>query len=41
VAPECSGVTHLTQTIETEVRYALKNSFAFGGINCALIIKNR
>lgn len=41
VAPECSGITHLTEPVETEVRYALKNSFAFGGINCALIIKNR
>lgn len=40
VAPDCEGLNHVMRPIEKRINYSLKNSFAFGGINCSLIIKN-
>ena len=37
VAEECSGVDHVRTPREHKVDVFLKNSFAFGGINAALI----
>jgi 3-oxoacyl-[acyl-carrier-protein] synthase II len=39
VSPECEGVLHVKQPIKREIRTVLKNAFAFGGINAALICK--
>jgi 3-oxoacyl-[acyl-carrier-protein] synthase II len=37
VSPECEGVQHVMQPLKKEVRTVLKNGFAFGGINAALV----
>jgi len=37
VAPDCEDIGHLREPRETEVRAVLKNCFAFGGVNTALI----
>jgi 3-oxoacyl-[acyl-carrier-protein] synthase II len=39
--PECTGIS-LTgaQPVEHPLRYALSNSFGFGGTNAALVFKN-
>jgi len=39
VDPACAGVEHLLEARETPVNAFLKNSFAFGGINAALICR--
>ena len=39
-AEECSGILHLRQPEARKVTHILKNSFAFGGINCSLILRN-
>lgn len=39
IAEECSGVRHLTMPEIKDVTHILKNSFAFGGINCSLILR--
>ncbi len=39
IDPACAGVEHLMQARETPVNSFLKNSFAFGGINAALVCK--
>lgn len=39
VAPECDGIFHVTETIDREIDFMIKNCFAFGGINASLIIK--
>ena len=39
-AEECAGIRHvMSPLIEPGVRFILKNSFAFGGINCCMIIR--
>lgn len=39
-AEECAGIRHVVSPLtERGVRYILKNSFAFGGINCCLIMR--
>ena len=39
VDPACAGVDHLLEAREIPVNSFLKNSFAFGGINAALVCK--
>ncbi len=39
VDPACAGVDHLLEARETPVNAFLKNSFAFGGINAALVCR--
>ncbi len=36
-APDCRGIRHVTEVIERPIRRFIKNSFAFGGINAALV----
>lgn len=38
VADECAGLHHLTRFEECRVEIVLKNSFGFGGVNCALVL---
>lgn len=40
IDPACAGVEHITEIHETPVNAFLKNSFAFGGINAALVCKS-
>ncbi len=37
IDPRCSGILHLQEPREGRLRYCMKNSFAFGGINAALV----
>ena len=37
VDPDCAGIQHVFQPLEKEVNTIIKNSFAFGGINAALV----
>lgn len=39
VDPECAGIQHVFQPLEREVNTIIKNSFAFGGINAALVCR--
>ena len=39
IDPDCTGIQHLTQPLKKEITTIIKNSFAFGGINAALICK--
>jgi len=39
VDPACAGIEHLMEARKTPVNAFLKNSFAFGGINAALVCK--
>jgi 3-oxoacyl-[acyl-carrier-protein] synthase II len=39
VDPACTGIQHVFQPLETPVDTILKNSFAFGGINAALVCR--
>ncbi|MEN8254330.1 MAG: beta-ketoacyl-[acyl-carrier-protein] synthase family protein [Verrucomicrobiota bacterium] len=39
IDPECEGVLHVQEPMEREVRTIVKNSFAFGGINAALVCR--
>jgi len=39
VAADCSGINHVTRPLRKEIRTVLKNAFAFGGINAALVVK--
>ena len=38
VADDCAGLHHLVRVEELRPNYILKNSFGFGGVNCALVI---
>jgi 3-oxoacyl-(acyl-carrier-protein) synthase len=38
VAEDCAGLHHVTRPEERRVNVALKNSFGFGGVNCALVL---
>lgn len=37
VSQECQGIGHVTQPLRRPIRSILKNGFAFGGINAALV----
>ena len=39
VSPECEGVHHVMQPIKKKITTLLKNGFAFGGINAALVCR--
>jgi 3-oxoacyl-[acyl-carrier-protein] synthase II len=39
VSPECNGINHVMQPLKKQVRTVLKNGFAFGGINAALVCR--
>lgn len=39
IAPECEGLDHIMESREKQVDVLLKNSFAFGGINAAMVCK--
>ena len=39
VGDDCAGLHHLQQTETKTVRTILKNSFGFGGVNTALVIR--
>jgi 3-oxoacyl-[acyl-carrier-protein] synthase II len=39
VSPECEGIRHVMQPLEKQVKTVLKNGFAFGGINAALVYR--
>jgi 3-oxoacyl-[acyl-carrier-protein] synthase II len=39
VAPDCAGISHVTTRLQKEIRTVLKNGFAFGGINAALVVR--
>jgi len=39
VAPDCEGIDHVTKPLRKDVRTVLKNGFAFGGINAALVCR--
>jgi 3-oxoacyl-[acyl-carrier-protein] synthase II len=39
VAPECEGLSHVTEKTPARVRLLLKNGFAFGGINATLVCR--
>lgn len=39
ISPDCAGIHHVTRRIEEKFDIILKNCFAFGGINAALVCK--
>ncbi len=39
VSTECEGIQHVMEPLKKQVRTVLKNGFAFGGINAALVYK--
>jgi len=39
VSPECEGIHHVMQPLKKQIRTVLKNGFAFGGINPALVYR--
>lgn len=39
VDPACAGIQHVMEPLQREVDIILKNSFAFGGINAALVCR--
>jgi 3-oxoacyl-[acyl-carrier-protein] synthase II len=39
VSPECAGINHVMRPLKKQVRTILKNGFAFGGINAALVCR--
>jgi 3-oxoacyl-[acyl-carrier-protein] synthase II len=39
VSPECEGIQHVMEPLRKQVRTVLKNGFAFGGINAALVYR--
>jgi 3-oxoacyl-[acyl-carrier-protein] synthase II len=39
VAPDCGGLDHVIEPRQRKLRTVLKNGFAFGGINAALVCK--
>jgi len=39
VSPECEGIHHVMQPLKKQVTTILKNGFAFGGINAALVCR--
>ncbi len=39
ISPECEGIRHVQAPLQKQVRTVLKNGFAFGGINAALVYR--
>lgn len=39
VSPECQGIYHVREPLNWEINILVKNCFAFGGINAALVCK--
>ncbi|RKX43495.1 MAG: beta-ketoacyl-[acyl-carrier-protein] synthase family protein [Verrucomicrobia bacterium] len=39
IDPECGGIHHVVQPLEKRIDIIVKNSFAFGGINAALVCR--
>ena len=39
VSPECAGINHVMKPVQRSVKTLLKNGFAFGGINAALVCR--
>ena len=39
ISPECAGIDHVTGRVEKKIDTVLKNCFAFGGINAALVCR--
>ncbi|MGC1455666.1 MAG: beta-ketoacyl synthase N-terminal-like domain-containing protein [Nitrospirota bacterium] len=39
VSPDCAGINHVMQPLKKQIRTILKNGFAFGGINAALVCR--
>jgi 3-oxoacyl-[acyl-carrier-protein] synthase II len=39
VSPECEGIHHVTKQMKKKINVILKNCFAFGGINAALVCR--
>jgi len=39
IDPECGGIQHVIQPLEKPINTIVKNSFAFGGINAALVCR--
>jgi 3-oxoacyl-[acyl-carrier-protein] synthase II len=39
IADDCAGIGHVREPKQKEIRAVLKNGFAFGGINAALVIR--
>ncbi|MEA2068110.1 MAG: beta-ketoacyl synthase N-terminal-like domain-containing protein [Verrucomicrobiota bacterium] len=39
IDPECAGIQHVIQPLEKSIDILIKNSFAFGGINAALVCR--
>ena len=39
VSPECEGIHHVMQPLKKQITTVLKNGFAFGGINAALVCR--
>jgi len=39
VSPDCVGINHVSTPVKKEIRNLLKNGFAFGGINAALVCR--
>jgi 3-oxoacyl-[acyl-carrier-protein] synthase II len=37
VSQDCEGIQHVMQPVKKQIRSILKNGFAFGGINAALV----
>ncbi|HEX9021887.1 MAG TPA: beta-ketoacyl synthase N-terminal-like domain-containing protein [Nitrospirota bacterium] len=37
IAPDCAGIDHVTEPRRKQIKTVLKNGFAFGGINAALV----
>ena len=40
VAQDCEGIQHVLEPVKKEVRTILKNGFAFGGINAAIVCRS-
>jgi 3-oxoacyl-[acyl-carrier-protein] synthase II len=40
IAQDCAGIQHVVEPIKKEVRTILKNGFAFGGINAAIVCRS-
>jgi len=39
VSPECQGIYHVREPLNWKINVLVKNCFAFGGINAALVCK--
>ncbi len=39
VAPECEGIRHITTVEYQDTTWAIKNNFAFGGVNSSIVLR--